>query len=127
MFAAKRLHLLPKVYLTQNISVGLCHSGPNIPQNNPDNRAFGVWVNKMRSFKTKLEKGDETLSEVDKMKVEILKTLGFNWGGRKGEVAWEKNFSELLAFIDKHGHAKIPTKTSGGLGRGVCVQVRMPI
>ena len=86
----------------------------NVPQQYPENPKLGTWVNKMRCQR-------ETLSQD---KVGVLDSIGFNWGTKKGQRAWEIRFAQLEQYKEENGHCNVPTKyeANPALGRWVSSQ-----
>ena len=68
----------------------------NVRQKYPPNPQLGIWVNKQRC----------TRSTLSKEKLEALEAVGFDWGTKKGEHAWQSKFNELLKYKKIHGDCK---------------------
>ncbi|KAG7367633.1 helicase domain protein [Nitzschia inconspicua] len=98
----------------------------NVPQQLPEAHSLGIWVNKMRMEKKKMDAGERT--SLTERKVELLEFFGFVWAQScKGELGWENRFCELKAFKDNYGHCNVPTKCkkNRALGRWVSTQRAM--
>lgn len=93
----------------------------NVPQKFKDDN-LGVWVNKQRMEKRKLDKGQK--SSLTEARIGLLQELGFNWGKAKGQSSWDIKFIEIVAFKKKHKHCNVPTKfaENTALGRWVTSQ-----
>ena len=51
--------------------------------------------------------GDRSKSAMKPQRKELLDAIGFVWGTHKD--AWEKNYGDLLVFVQHHGHGKVPS------------------
>ena len=51
-------------------------------------------------------------------KLQHLSDMGFEWSVLKErfEAVWNQRFDELREFQDKHGHCRVPQRSSGKLG-----------
>ena len=51
-------------------------------------------------------------------KIEHLEDMGFQWSVKKEceDTMWNQRYEELLYFKEKHGHCRVPQRTSGKLG-----------
>ena len=54
-------------------------------------------------------------------KIEHLEGMGFQWSVKKeGEdTMWNQRYEELRAFKERHGHCRVPQRSSGKLGKWV--------
>mmetsp|Transcript_24229 Transcript_24229/g.40137 ORF Transcript_24229/g.40137 Transcript_24229/m.40137 type:complete len:282 (+) Transcript_24229:70-915(+) len=86
----------------------------HVPQKYEANPPLGIWVNKQRCTRTALTPE----------KIAALETVGFDWGKRKGQHAWNEKFNELIAYKAEHGDCLVPTKcpANPSLGRWVSTQ-----
>ena len=57
----------------------------NVPQQWPENKQLGMWVNKQRAEKRKLDQGKR--SSITQPRIERLNGIGFEWNARKGGAA----------------------------------------
>jgi hypothetical protein len=57
-------------------------------------------------------------------KIANLNRLGFEWGKRKGDEAWQARYNELVLYRQVHNNCDVPTKYSANpaLGRWVSTQ-----
>lgn len=57
-------------------------------------------------------------------KIANLNRLGFEWGKRKGDEAWNTRYLELVEYHQVHGNCDVPTKyiANPALGRWVSTQ-----
>jgi hypothetical protein len=77
----------------------------NVPQQFPEAHSLGIWVNKMRMEKKKMDAGER--SNLNDRKVELLEYFGFVWAQScKGELGWELRYKELKEFKKRFGHCK---------------------
>ena len=81
-----------------------------------DGTALGAWVSSQRIAQTK-----DVLSAKRR---EQLDALGFEWDMR--DLWWRESYERLVAYIDEHGHCKVPrafrTTDGAALGQWVCRQ-----
>ena len=61
------------------------------------------------------------LSTLTEHRIELLDSIGFDWGDVKGEDSWDKRYEELKEFWEQNGHSNYSTKLPG-LGRWVSTQ-----
>ncbi|MBT8460602.1 MAG: Helicase associated domain protein [Boseongicola sp.] len=71
---------------------GIC----NVPNGWPENPQLANWVIVQRTKRDKLPAD----------KLERLNELGFDWA--PGSTAWERMYSELIRYKDKHGSCNVP-------------------
>lgn len=76
------------------------------------------WVAKQRRERTK--------GRLSFRRISLLDSLGFDWGIRRGEAAWEARYAELQTFFSLHGHSNVLTRSGDNraLGRWVTEQRR---
>lgn len=72
------------------------HGNCNVPQKYESNPPLGIWVNKQRSTRATLGRG----------KAAALDAVGFDWGKKKGEQAWNTQYDELVEYKRVHGDCK---------------------
>mmetsp|Transcript_7526 Transcript_7526/g.11788 ORF Transcript_7526/g.11788 Transcript_7526/m.11788 type:complete len:357 (+) Transcript_7526:59-1129(+) len=72
------------------------HGHCNVRQKYKENPALGIWVNKQRCSR-------ESLSEE---KHQVLESINFDWGSKKGEEAWTIKFQQLLEYNARFGNCK---------------------
>ncbi|MBI4028646.1 MAG: helicase associated domain-containing protein [Verrucomicrobia bacterium] len=72
------------------------HGHCNVPQNWPENRPLGKWVQNLRARRR----------AVSLDRVAQLNTLGFVW--KRMEAVWETRFNELKQFKARFGHCRVP-------------------
>lgn len=72
------------------------HGHSNVRQKYPPNPQLGIWVNKQRC----------TRSTLSKYKLEALEAVGFDWGTKKGEHAWQSKYNELIKYKKIHNDCK---------------------
>jgi phosphoenolpyruvate-protein kinase (PTS system EI component) len=79
-------------------------------------------VNKQRMEKKNHEKNMRT--SLTATKIANLNRLGFEWGKRKGDEAWQARYQELVEYRQTHGNCDVPTKyiANPALGRWVSTQ-----
>lgn len=60
-------------------------------------------------------------------RIELLDSVGFDWGTRRGDAAWTNRYNELVDFFEANGHSNYPTRTglNRRLGRFVTEQRRL--
>mmetsp|Transcript_20450 Transcript_20450/g.33401 ORF Transcript_20450/g.33401 Transcript_20450/m.33401 type:complete len:455 (+) Transcript_20450:134-1498(+) len=95
------------------------HGNCDVPQKRPP---LGTWVNKQRTEKKKLDKGEKTSMTLEQCK--LLESIGFKWAKPKGQAAWNKRFDELKEYQKMHGNCIVPTryKDNPALGRWITSQ-----
>ena len=90
-----------------------------VPKNyvTPNGYRLGLWASTQRSSK-------DRLSAVYKARLEVLP--GWVWDARAYEELWEGGFSQLKAFIEREGHAKVPAnfKTPEGYPLGSWIRTQ---
>lgn len=69
---------------------------------------LGNWVNKQREQRKLFDKGERSV--LNERKVELLDSIGFSWGKRKGATSWEYHFEQLQAYKRRWNHCLVPTK-----------------
>jgi hypothetical protein len=69
------------------------HGHTHVRQKYKLNPPLGIWVNKQRC----------TRRNLTPEKVAALESIGFDWGKRKGQYAWDEKFAMLRAYKEKHG------------------------
>ena len=76
------------------------------------------WVAKQRRLRTRGLLADH--------RIELLDGVGFYWGVRRREAAWEARYAELQEFFSFNGHSDYRTRSGGNrpLGRWVTEQRR---
>ena len=72
----------------------------NVPARWSEDIAFGVWISGLRGKK---------MRSLNRDKIKQLDDLGFDWHPIRS--AWEQRFQELKAFVEKHGHCRVPDKS----------------
>lgn len=65
----------------------------NVRQKYPANPQLGIWVNKQRC----------TRNTLTRQKLAALEAVGFDWGTKKGEHAWNSKYNELVKYRKIHG------------------------
>lgn len=90
------------------------HGHYNVPQKFKVFPKLGIWVNKQRCNRLILPPN----------KVAALESVGFDWGKKLGESAWNSKFNALVDYKTKHGDCRVPTKwpQDKSLGRWVSMQ-----
>lgn len=80
---------------------------------------------KQRSQRVKFEANRR--SSMTSRRVELLDSVGFDWGTRRGDAAWTTRYNELDEFFRENGHSNYPTRTGPNrrLGRFVTEQRRL--
>jgi Helicase associated domain len=68
----------------------------NVRQKYPANPQLGIWVNKQRC----------TRNALTREKLAALEAVGFDWGTKKGEYAWNSKYDELVKYRAIHGDCK---------------------
>ena len=66
------------------------------------------WTNKQRMEKKFMDDGDQ--SAMTPYRVAALDSIGFEWAKRKGKIAWNQRYEELVQFKKEFGHCDVPTK-----------------
>jgi hypothetical protein len=61
------------------------------------------------------------------LRIELLDSIGFDWGGRRGEAAWTLRYDELCEYYEATGRSNFPTRSAENraLGRWVTEQRRL--
>ncbi|OEU08651.1 hypothetical protein FRACYDRAFT_196285 [Fragilariopsis cylindrus CCMP1102] len=74
-------------------------------------RKLGKW---MKNFESEFGLKTSMTSE----KIEHLEDMSFQWSVKKEceDTTWNQRYEELLYFKEKHGHCRVPQRTSGKLG-----------
>ena len=72
------------------------HGHSNVRQKYPPNPQLGIWVNKQRC----------TRSTLSRYKLEALEAVGFDWGTKKGEHAWQSKYDDLIKYKKIHHDCK---------------------
>jgi Helicase associated domain len=82
-------------------------------------------VAKQRSQRVKFEANRR--SSMTSRRVDLLDSVGFDWGTRRGDAAWTNRYNELAEFFRREGHSNYPTRTGPNrrLGRFVTEQRRL--
>jgi hypothetical protein len=86
------------------------HGDCLVPQQYPENRRLGIWVNKIRMEKKKWDIGER--SSLTQEKLQALEEVGFVWAKSKGQPSWDLKYSELQAYHAQNGDCNVPTKYS---------------
>jgi superfamily II DNA or RNA helicase len=90
-----------------------------VPQNRKttEERSLGIWVSTQRTVK-------DSLTPERKARLEALP--GWVWDARAHEEKWEEGFSQLKAFMEQEGHAKVLTnhKTQEGFRLGAWISTQ---
>lgn len=74
------------------------HGHCNVPQKNPNDKNFGLWVSTQRS---RNNRGTITTEQKNK-----LDALGFAWNAF--DARWDKQYTKLVEFQKKYGHCHVP-------------------
>ena len=103
------------------------HGDCNVPQQYPENRRLGIWVNKQRMEKKAWDSRnlpDQISTSLTVQKLEQLARVGFVWAKPKGEQSWYEKYHELLDYVKTNKHCNVPTKyaPNPALGRWVSTQ-----
>lgn len=83
--------------------------------------ALGRWVANLRTQKSNLRKGYHSL-DLNNERLAVLDSVGFVWDLQQfdSDARWKRQFEELLAFKNEHGHCNVPQSTP--LGKWVKMQ-----
>lgn len=83
--------------------------------------ALGRWVASLRTQKSNLRKGYHSL-DLNAERLAVLDSVGFVWDLQQfdSDARWKRQFEELLAFKNEHGHCNVPQSTP--LGKWVKMQ-----
>jgi hypothetical protein len=57
-------------------------------------------------------------------RIELLDSIGFDWGARRGQAAWDLRYNELRLYFERNGHSDFRTRDpdNPALGRWVTEQ-----
>jgi hypothetical protein len=60
-------------------------------------------------------------------RIDLLDSIGFDWGARRGKPVWEARYAELRRFYEGHGHSNFRTRdpVNSKLGRWITEQRRL--
>ncbi|KAG7360354.1 type III restriction enzyme [Nitzschia inconspicua] len=98
------------------------HGHCRIPYQYPPNSDLARWA-KRQKYQYKLFIGEresrDKRSSLTPERIAALESLGFVWDSQ--EVGWLEQYDHLIAYVRKHGHAKV-AKRERSLGRWVCSQ-----
>ena len=76
------------------------HGDCNVPASYDKNHALGNWV---RGQRTQFKQ-----SKISKERINMLNTIGFNWGVSIDKKRWNDKFEELKKYKSKHGDCDVP-------------------
>ncbi|OEU08115.1 hypothetical protein FRACYDRAFT_196883, partial [Fragilariopsis cylindrus CCMP1102] len=77
------------------------HKNNTVPFHYQEDPKLGHWVSQQR----KKYKNEELLPE----RVDLLKTIGFEWDGEKYDELWMGMFQKLVAYKDMHENCMVPS------------------
>jgi hypothetical protein len=88
------------------------HGDCNVSQRSAEDPGLGSWVNRQRTHKKKLDRGDPSPGMTAGRAVK-LEALGFEWAPGTGsgwvdEAAWEAQLARLAAYKAAHGDCNVP-------------------
>jgi superfamily II DNA or RNA helicase len=90
----------------------LAHGDANVPRSYVTGTGFdlGKWCSRRRDERKR--------GKLNPERVTALESLGFKWDS--GEDPFERGLAELIAYRDRHGHARVPAghRTPSGFGLG---------
>jgi hypothetical protein len=90
------------------------HGDCNVPRGWAKNSPLAVWVNKQRTFKKELDRGEPSTG-MTAARAAQLDALGFAWDPQRD---WEGSFATLAAYKVEHGDCNVPWGWAKGSGLG---------
>jgi len=87
------------------------HGDTLVPQNYPDNRQLGIWVNNRRN--------DRKNNKLNKERIDKLNEIGFVWDVL--EAVWEDMLQQLKQYKDEHGDTLVPQRYTDNPQLGIWV------
>lgn len=76
-----------------------------VPQKFPLNPSLGGWVANQRQHYKNYLKGDPSLNMTES-RIQLLNKVGFEWDYHRNP--WDKSYAELVNFVKRFGHARVP-------------------
>ena len=97
-----------------------------VPNNFPQNPSLGIWVDTQRqSYKTTLK--EDASSNMTEGRIRHFDKVGFVSECRHGPPPWDGRYKELISFVEKFGHARVPTKFPANPSLGEWVKTQRQI